>query len=76
MATSNIIGFLFALSWKFTYGIYTFSRHIERNVAMELVHVTEAAALSAARFWGMGDKNLVDKAAVHKPGLTNTERKE
>ncbi len=40
------------------------SRFIERNVAMELVRVTEAAALSAARFFGMGDKNLVDKAAV------------
>src|SRR3972149_3507730 len=39
-------------------------RPIERNVAMELVRVTEAAALSAARFFGMGDKNLVDQAAV------------
>jgi fructose-1,6-bisphosphatase II len=37
---------------------------IERNVAMELARVTEAAALSAARFLGMGDKNLVDDAAV------------
>jgi len=37
---------------------------IERNVAMELVRVTEAAALAAARFLGMGDKNLVDGAAV------------
>jgi fructose-1,6-bisphosphatase II len=37
---------------------------IERNVAMELARVTEAAALSAARFLGMGDKNLVDHAAV------------
>jgi fructose-1,6-bisphosphatase II len=39
-------------------------RPIERNVAMELVRVTEAAALAAARFLGMGDKNLVDRAAV------------
>jgi len=37
---------------------------IERNVAMELVRVTEAAAMAAARFFGKGDKNLVDKAAV------------
>jgi fructose-1,6-bisphosphatase II len=37
---------------------------IERNVAMELVRVTEAAALSSARFLGLGDKNLVDQAAV------------
>ena len=39
-------------------------RPIERNVAMELVRVTEAAALAAARFLGMGDKNLVDGSAV------------
>jgi len=31
---------------------------------MELVRVTEAAALAASRFLGMGDKNLVDGAAV------------
>jgi len=37
---------------------------IERNIAMELVRVTEAAAMSAARFLGRGDKNLVDEAAV------------
>jgi len=39
-------------------------RPIERNIAMELVRVTESAALAAARFLGTGDKNLVDKAAV------------
>ncbi len=37
---------------------------IERNLAMELVRVTEAAALSAARYMGYGDKELVDQAAV------------
>ena len=37
---------------------------IERNIAMELVRVTEAAAMSAARYMGMGDKELVDQAAV------------
>jgi len=37
---------------------------IERNIAMELVRVTEAAAMSAARYLGKGDKNLVDEAAV------------
>lgn len=37
---------------------------IERNIAMELVRVTEAAAMSAARYMGRGDKNLVDGAAV------------
>ena len=37
---------------------------IERNIAMELVRVTEAAAMSAARYMGLGDKELVDQAAV------------
>jgi fructose-1,6-bisphosphatase II len=41
------------------------NRPIERNIAMELVRVTEAAAMSAARFLGKGDKNLVDEAAVN-----------
>ena len=38
---------------------------IERNIAMELVRVTEGAAMSAARYLGRGDKNLVDQAAVN-----------
>jgi fructose-1,6-bisphosphatase II len=37
---------------------------IERNLAMELARVTEAAALSAAVHMGKGDKELVDQAAV------------
>jgi fructose-1,6-bisphosphatase II len=37
---------------------------IERNIAMELVRVTEAAAMAAARYLGRGDKTLVDEAAV------------
>jgi fructose-1,6-bisphosphatase II len=37
---------------------------IERNLAMELVRVTEAAALSAIRYMGKGNKELVDQAAV------------
>ena len=37
---------------------------IERNLAMELVRVTESAAMSAARYMGLGDKELVDQAAV------------
>jgi fructose-1,6-bisphosphatase II len=36
----------------------------ERNLALELVRVTEAAALSAARYMGRGDKDGGDKAAV------------
>src|SRR4029453_8347952 len=31
---------------------------------MELVRVTEAAAMAASRYMGQGDKNLVDGAAV------------
>ncbi len=36
----------------------------DRNLAMELVRVTEAAALAAARWLGRGDKEAVDQAAV------------
>lgn len=35
-----------------------------RDLAMELVRVTESAAISAAKFIGTGDKNGGDKAAV------------
>jgi fructose-1,6-bisphosphatase II len=36
----------------------------DRNLAMELVRVTEAAALAAGRWVGRGDKNAADGAAV------------
>jgi len=36
----------------------------DRNLAMELVRVTEAAALAAGRWVGRGDKNGGDGAAV------------
>jgi len=36
----------------------------DRNIAMELVRVTEYGALAAARWIGKGEKNLADKAAV------------
>src|SRR5579862_9668573 len=36
----------------------------DRNLAMELVRVTEAAAMAAARFMGRGDKLGADGAAV------------
>jgi fructose-1,6-bisphosphatase II len=35
-----------------------------RNLALDLVRVTEAAALAAGRFMGRGDKNRADGAAV------------
>ncbi|MEV8630113.1 class II fructose-bisphosphatase [Streptosporangium sp. NPDC051023] len=37
----------------------------DRNLALELVRVTEAAAMSAARWVGRGDKNGADGAAVN-----------
>ncbi|MBO1073775.1 class II fructose-bisphosphatase [Roseomonas marmotae] len=36
----------------------------DRNLALELVRVTEAAALAASRWIGRGDKNAADGAAV------------
>jgi fructose-1,6-bisphosphatase II len=36
----------------------------DRNLALELVRVTEAAALAASRYLGRGDKNEADGAAV------------
>lgn len=36
----------------------------DRNLALELVRVTEAAALAGARWVGMGEKNKADGAAV------------
>ena len=37
----------------------------DRNLAMELVRVTEAAAMAAARWMGRGDKEGADGAAVN-----------
>jgi fructose-1,6-bisphosphatase II len=36
----------------------------DRNLALELVRVTEAAAIAAGRWVGRGDKNGGDQAAV------------
>ena len=36
----------------------------DRNLALELVRVTEAAAMAAARRMGLGDKEAVDQVAV------------
>ena len=36
----------------------------DRNLALELVRVTEAAALAAGRYVGRGDKEAADQAAV------------
>ncbi len=37
---------------------------LDRNLAMDLVRVTESAALAAARWMGRGDRNRADQAAV------------
>ena len=36
----------------------------DRNLALELVRVTEAAAIAGGRWVGLGDKNKADGAAV------------
>jgi fructose-1,6-bisphosphatase II len=41
-----------------------FGSIMERELAMEFARVTEAAALASARWWGRGDKNAADEAAV------------
>jgi fructose-1,6-bisphosphatase II / sedoheptulose-1,7-bisphosphatase len=42
----------------------SFSNVLERNLALETVRVTEAAAISAARLMGRGDEKAADQAAV------------
>ena len=37
---------------------------MERNLALEVVRVTEAAALASARFMGLGDETAADMAAI------------
>jgi len=37
---------------------------MDRNLALEFVRVTEAAAISSARWMGRGEKDLADQAAV------------
>src|SRR5215207_4163622 len=37
---------------------------MDRNLALELVRVTEAAAMAAARWMGFGDPQRVEQAAV------------
>ncbi|BAS29234.1 fructose 1,6-bisphosphatase [Limnochorda pilosa] len=39
-------------------------QQLDRNLALELSRVTEAAALAAGRWMGRGDKEAVDRAAV------------
>lgn len=45
-------------------GAVPLSKKPDRNLAMELVRVTESAALAASKWVGRGDKNAADGAAV------------
>ena len=51
---------------------------VERNLAMELVRVTEAAAMAASLHMGKGQKELLDGAERYLAGqeweLVRTER--
>ena len=44
--------------------------NLDRNISFELARVAEAAALSAARWMGKGDKNAADQAAVNAMRVT------
>ena len=47
---------------------------MDRNLALEAVRVTEAAALAASKLMGRGDEKMADQAAVDLaqslPGVT------
>ena len=40
-------------------------KFLDRNLALEAVRVTEAAALSSSLFMGRGDEKAADQAAVN-----------
>jgi len=42
----------------------TITQHMDRNLALEAVRVTEAAALAASRLMGRGDEKAADQVAV------------
>ena len=45
-------------------GVPPMTTAVDRNLALELVRTTEAAAMAASRWMGRGDKNAADDAAV------------
>ena len=53
----------FVVAPHYSFGVQTPARP-DRNIALELIRVTEAAAIAAARWSGRGDKIAADKAAV------------
>src|SRR3990170_3706496 len=54
-----------AESSDFSPGLEAAAQAPDRNLAMELVRVTEAAAMAAGRWVGRGDKNGADGVAVN-----------
>ena len=38
-------------------------QNVQRNLALELVRVTEAAALAGGKWYGRGDKNAADQVS-------------
>src|SRR5436853_101604 len=47
---------------------------MDRNLALEVVRVTEAAALAAARFVGRGDGEGADRAATDLSAIAEAKR--
>ena len=47
-------------------------QNVQRNLALELVRVTEAAALAGGKWYGKGDKNAADqvKQYAYEPQLS------
>ena len=50
--------------------------NLERNIALELVRATEAAALASARYLGLGDKEKVDRLIWEMKQLNLTIKEE
>ena len=44
---------------------------VQRNLALELVRVTEAAALAGGRWFGKGDKNAADQVRPPASALSS-----
>src|SRR4029077_575046 len=48
-------------------------KHVEQLLALEMIRVTEAAAIDSARFMGRGEKDGADRAAVEAMRRTMDE---
>jgi fructose-1,6-bisphosphatase II len=61
---NRIIEFLIIFRYIEQTVLYKGELYMDRNLALNLIRVTEAAALGAAKFLGRGDKDTADGAAV------------